>query len=64
MEETRIKMVGEKSWEKENLISGMARLIKEGGIFSTFAGLPAMLAKQVLKDSSYTIRLIIFFVYE
>ena len=47
MEEARIKMVGEASWAKENLISGMARLIKEGGLFSTFSGLPAMLAKQV-----------------
>ena len=47
MEEARIKMVSEASWAKENLISGMARLIKEGGLFSTFSGLPAMLSKQV-----------------
>lgn len=47
MEEARIKMVGEESWKKENLLSAMSRLIKENGVLSTFAGLPAMLTKQV-----------------
>lgn len=47
MEETRIKMVGDKTWAGENLISGITRLIREAGILSTFAGLPAMLAKQI-----------------
>ena len=55
MEEARIKMVGEASWAKENLISGMARLIREGGLFSTFSGLPAMLAKQV--DTFHTLHI-------
>ena len=47
MEETRIKMVGEPSWANENLISGIARLIKENGLFNLFNGLPAMLSKQI-----------------
>ena len=47
MEEARIKMVGDKSWASENLISGLLRLVKEGGILSTFGGFPAMLSKQV-----------------
>jgi len=47
MEETRIKMVGDKTWTNENLISGIARLVKENGIFNTFSGLPAMLSKQI-----------------
>lgn len=47
MEEARIKMVGDPTWAKENLVTSIARLIKEGGLFSTFKGLPAMLAKQI-----------------
>ena len=47
MEEARIKMVGDQTWARENVISGIARLVRENGIFSTFEGLPAMLAKQV-----------------
>lgn len=47
MEETRIKMVGDPTWTKENLLSGLVRIIRESGIFSTFGGLPAMLSKQV-----------------
>eukprot|EP01038_Epipyxis_sp_PR26KG_P014288 gene14288-19168_t len=47
MEETRIKMVGEASWAKENLVSGLARLVKEDGILSSFGGLLAMISKQV-----------------
>jgi len=47
MEEARIKMVGDASWARENLVSGMTRLLLEGGLLSTFAGLPAMLLKQI-----------------
>jgi len=47
MEEARIKMVGDKSWAHENTLSGILRLAREGGILSTFSGLPAMLSKQV-----------------
>lgn len=47
MEEARIKMVGDKTWSRENLISAMFRLGREGGLLSTFTGLPAMLSKQV-----------------
>lgn len=47
MEEARIKMVGDESWSKENVVSGITRLVRENGLFSTFGGLPAMLAKQV-----------------
>ena len=47
MEEARIKMVGDESWAKENVVSGITRLVRENGLFSTFGGLPAMLAKQV-----------------
>lgn len=47
MEEARIKMVGQESWAKENVVSGIARLIREDGVLSSFAGLSAMLAKQV-----------------
>jgi len=46
-EETRIKMVGDPTWSKENLFSGVARIIREDGIFSMFRGLAAMLSKQV-----------------
>lgn len=47
MEETRIKMVGDKTWAQENIVSGILRLVKENGLLSTFSGLPAMLSKQV-----------------
>lgn len=47
MEEARIKMVGEPSWGKENVVSAIVRLIRESGFFATFSGLPAMLSKQV-----------------
>jgi solute carrier family 25 phosphate transporter 3 len=47
MEETRIKMVGDASWTKENIITGLVRLVREDGIFSSFGGLPAMLSKQI-----------------
>ena len=47
MEEARIKMVGDPTWAKENLVSGMTRLLLEGGLLSTFVGLPAMLLKQI-----------------
>lgn len=47
MEEARIKMVGESSWSKENLISGLTRLVREDGLLASFKGLSAMLSKQV-----------------
>lgn len=47
MEEARIKMVGDKTWQKENVVSGMVRLVRENGLFSSFGGLSAMLSKQV-----------------
>jgi hypothetical protein len=55
MEETRIKMVGDKTWEKENLVSGIARLLREDGVLSTFKGLPAMLSKQVASSIHFSI---------
>jgi hypothetical protein len=48
MEEARIKMVGDASWAKENVVTGILRLVRENGLFSTFGGLPAMLSKQVV----------------
>ena len=47
MEEVRIKMVENADWKDESLISALLRLMKESGIFATFAGLPAMLSKQI-----------------
>jgi solute carrier family 25 (mitochondrial phosphate transporter), member 3 len=47
MEEARIKMVGDESWAKENVVSSIARLVYEDGLLNSFTGLPAMLAKQV-----------------
>lgn len=46
MEDARIKMVGDASWSKESLISALARLVREKGLFSMFSGLAAMLSKQ------------------
>lgn len=59
MEETRIKMVGDASWSKENLVTGIVRLMKETGIINTFAGLPAMLSKQVCNLYSLCYRILI-----
>lgn len=39
MEEARIKMVGNKDWSKENVVSAIARMVKEDGLFASFAGL-------------------------
>lgn len=50
MEEARIKMVGDSSWAKENVISALTRLVAESGLLSTFSGLPAMLSKQAMND--------------
>lgn len=47
LEETRIKMVGDPSWSKENLISGLVRSLREDGPLSSFSGMGAMLAKQI-----------------
>eukprot|EP00981_Chlorochromonas_danica_P004201 scaffold847_cov172-Ochromonas_danica.AAC.15 len=47
MEEARIKMVGDASWAKENTVSAILRLVRENGLLASFAGLAAMLLKQV-----------------
>ena len=47
MEEVRIKMVENADWKGESLLSALLRLMKESGILATFAGLPAMLSKQI-----------------
>ena len=47
MEETRIKMVTDESWKNEDIMTGIPRLLREGGVLTTFAGLPAMLSKQI-----------------
>lgn len=47
MEDTRIRMVGDPSYAKENLVSALWRITKEDGMFKTFKGLNAMLSKQV-----------------
>ena len=47
MEEARIKMVGDASWAQENVASSIMRLVREDGLLSSFAGLPAMLSKQI-----------------
>lgn len=57
MEETRIKMVTDASWKNEDIMSGIPRLLREGGVMTTFAGLPAMLSKQI----PYTISKQVFF---
>jgi hypothetical protein len=48
MEEARIKMVEDPSWAKENVVSAISRLFREHGLFASFAGLTAMLFKQVI----------------
>jgi len=47
MEEIRIKLVTDKSFEAKGLFDGLPLLIEEEGILSPFAGFPAMLSKQV-----------------
>jgi solute carrier family 25 phosphate transporter 3 len=47
MEEIRIKLVTDSSFEEEGLFDGLSLLIKEEGLLSPFAGFPAMLSKQV-----------------
>jgi solute carrier family 25 phosphate transporter 3 len=47
MEEARIKMVGDASWARENVVSSIVRLVREDGLLSSFSGLPAMLSKQI-----------------
>jgi hypothetical protein len=42
-------MVGDKSWEKENVFSSLNRLFREEGVVSVFSGFGAMLYKQVRK---------------
>lgn len=47
MEETRIRLVTDPTFDSKGLIDGLPKLIKEEGFFSTFSGLGAMLSKQV-----------------
>ena len=47
MEETRIRLVTDPTFDSKGLLDGLPRLIQEEGIFSTFSGLGAMLSKQV-----------------
>jgi hypothetical protein len=63
MEEARIKMVGDESWRKENLISAMTRLVKENGLLNSFNGLPAMLSKQVFFFFFIYYYLFLFIIY-
>jgi solute carrier family 25 phosphate transporter 3 len=47
MEQTRVKMVSDPTWEHENLLSGIARMITKHGCAGCFQGLAAMLFKQL-----------------
>lgn len=47
MESTRIKIVTDKSYASMGLLKGLSKLIADEGLFSSFEGLWAMLAKQV-----------------
>ena len=47
MESTRIRIVTDKDYAGKGLLTGLPKLIKEEGLFSTFSGIWAMLAKQV-----------------
>jgi hypothetical protein len=58
MEEARIKMVNDPSWNTENVLSGLFRLFRENSILGNFGGIWAMLSKQVSSGSvSYIARL-------
>ena len=47
MESTRIRIVTDPAYADKGLITGLPKLIREEGLASTFAGVWAMLAKQV-----------------
>lgn len=47
MEETRIRLVTDPTFDSKGLLDGLPRLIREEGFFSPFSGLGAMLTKQV-----------------
>ena len=47
MELTRIRIVTDKNYADKGLLSGLPKLIREEGLFASFAGIWAMLAKQV-----------------
>lgn len=47
MESTRIRIVTDKNYKDLGLVAGLQRLIAQDGLWSTFSGLWAMLAKQV-----------------
>jgi solute carrier family 25 phosphate transporter 3 len=47
MESLRIKQVTDPSYKKENIVSGLPRIIRQDGFFIMMSGVWAMLAKQV-----------------
>ena len=47
MESTRIRIVTDPAYADKGLLTGLPKLIKDDGLFSTFGGMYAMLAKQV-----------------
>lgn len=47
MEEIRIRLVTDSSFEANGLFDGLPLLVKEEGLLSPFSGFPAMLSKQV-----------------
>lgn len=47
MEDTRIRMVGDSRYAKDNTVTAMVRIVREEGFKPLFSGLIAMLLKQV-----------------
>lgn len=47
MESTRIRIVTDKAYADKGLLTGLPKLVREEGLGSTFAGIWAMLAKQI-----------------
>lgn len=47
IEDTRIRMVGDSRYAKDNAVTAMVRIVREEGIAPLFSGLIAMLLKQV-----------------
>jgi len=47
MEDARIRMVSDENYSKDNFVVVIVKIIQKYGLFSSFSGLPAMLAKQV-----------------
>lgn len=61
MESARIRIVTDKEYEGKGLLTGLPKLIKEEGFFSTFGGIWAMLAKQVNVPISFIFSISFFF---